>query len=81
MVQKHKRLRHPMPRFISQALEEHNLREAYATRPPYQRNDYIGWITRAKRDSTRLKRLNQMIRELRGGNRYMNMNYNSKIKS
>ncbi|HSG43712.1 MAG TPA: YdeI/OmpD-associated family protein [Anaerolineales bacterium] len=27
--------------------------DAYNARPPYQRNDYIGWITRAKREETK----------------------------
>jgi [protein-PII] uridylyltransferase len=33
------------------------LRAAYDARPPYQRNDYLGWINRAKQDDTRQKRL------------------------
>ena len=39
---------------------------AYGVRPPYQRNDYIGWITRAKRKETRRRRLDQMLDELVG---------------
>ena len=64
-----------MPAFIHQALVEHGLAEAYRNRPPYQQNDYIGWIVRAKREESRQKRLSQMLDELRGGNRYMNMAY------
>jgi uncharacterized protein YdeI (YjbR/CyaY-like superfamily) len=49
--------------------------EAYYERPPYQRNDYIGWINRAKRDETKQKRLNQMLDELEKGNVYMKMEW------
>jgi uncharacterized protein YdeI (YjbR/CyaY-like superfamily) len=67
------RPRYPMPDFIRDALHEHGLMDAYRTRPPYQQNDYIGWITRAKLETTRQKRLNQMLDELKGGHLYMNM--------
>jgi hypothetical protein len=43
--------------------------------PPYQQNDYIGWITRAKRQETKEKRLAQMLVELERGDKYMNMDY------
>ena len=73
-----KRLRYPMPAFIRKALIERKLMEDYKARPPYQKNDYIGWITRAKREETRQKRLNQMLDELESGNLYMNMEYRVK---
>ena len=44
-----------MPDFIRDALLECGLMEAYRSRPPYQQNDYIGWITRAKRQATQEK--------------------------
>ena len=50
-----------MPGYIREALEARRLRDAYDARPPYQRNDYIGWITRAKRPETQQKRLDQML--------------------
>lgn len=65
-----------MPEFVKKALEKNDLMEPYHQRPPYQRNDYIGWITRAKRDATRTKRLNQMLSELKDGTVYMKMAYN-----
>ena len=77
-AQPQRRPRYPMPQFIKQALREQGLESHYATRPPYQRNDYIGWITRAKQLSTRTKRLNQMLAELKRGDSYMNMNYKVK---
>ena len=70
-----RRPRHEMPDFIRDALLEQGLDEAYRSRPPYQRNDYIGWIAGAKREETRQKRLSQMLDELRGGDRYMKMAY------
>ena len=69
------RPRYPMPDFIRAAIVEHGLMAAYRNRPPYQQNDYIGWITRAKREETREKRLAQMLVELAGGDRYMKMAY------
>jgi uncharacterized protein YdeI (YjbR/CyaY-like superfamily) len=67
------RPRYAMPDFIRDALQKHALMDAYRTRPAYEQNDYIGWITRAKLETTRQKRLNQMLDELKGGNLYMNM--------
>ncbi len=62
-----------MPGFVRDALDEEGLREAYDARPPYQRNDYLGWIGRAKREETRQRRLAQMLDELRRGDLYMKM--------
>lgn len=64
-----------MPRFVKDAIEASNLWSAYEARPPYQRNDYIGWINQAKREETKQKRLQQMITELKGGKKYMNMTW------
>lgn len=63
----------PMPDDVRAALDRSGLAAAYAERPDYQRNDYLGWIARAKREETRLKRLNQMLDELKRGGVYMNM--------
>jgi uncharacterized protein YdeI (YjbR/CyaY-like superfamily) len=65
----------PMPDFVKQALIENDLLEAYLQRPPYQQNDYIGWINRAKRMETKQKRLDQMLYELARGDLYMKMDY------
>jgi uncharacterized protein YdeI (YjbR/CyaY-like superfamily) len=70
-----KRPLHEMPADIRQALLARELLGAYDSRPAYQRNDYLGWIMRAKRAETREKRLNQMLEELASGDRYMNMKY------
>lgn len=64
---------HPMPTDVAETLDETGLTDAYAARPPYQRNDYIAWIERARRPETREKRIRQMLDELAVGDRYMNM--------
>jgi uncharacterized protein YdeI (YjbR/CyaY-like superfamily) len=72
------RPRYPMPDFIRDALNEHGVMDAYRSRPPYQQNDYIGWIQRARLESTKQKRLNQMLDELKKGNVYMKMKWSPK---
>lgn len=69
------RPRYEMPNFIQDALYKRNLMEAYLARPPYQRNDYIGWITRARLSATKQKRLKQMLDELKQGDVYMKMKW------
>ena len=69
------RPRHEMPDFIHEALQKHGLMDAYLARPTDQRNDYIGWITRARLTPTRQKRLKQMLGELKKGDVYMNMEW------
>jgi hypothetical protein len=70
-----KRTRHPMPDFIKGALEECGLMGEYQERPAYQQNDYIGWISNAKLQGTKIKRLRQMLEELEKGGIYMNMEH------
>ena len=67
-----------IPDFVAAALDKSGLWERYRARPPYQRNDYIRWITQGKREETRQKRLSQMLAELCSGNSYMGMDYNAK---
>lgn len=64
-----------MPNDVREALEQRGLVEAYDERPAYQRNDYLGWISRARRDATRSKRIEQMLEELATGGVYMNMRH------
>jgi len=68
-----KRPLQPMPAWVRDALNAQGLMPAYLERPPYQRNDYLGWIARAKQQATQQKRAQQMLDELRGGRLYMNM--------
>ena len=69
------RARHALPGFVREALEDAGLMTEYHARPTYQRNDYIGWITRAKKIETRERRLAQMLDELREGGVYMGMEH------
>ncbi len=67
-----------MPAFVRKALIQNGLMQVYKSRPPYQQNDYIGWITRAKLKATQENRLVQMLVELARGDRYMKMAYRPK---
>ena len=62
-----------MPTLVEDALTTTGLMAAYQSRPPYQRNDYLSWINRAKLAPTKQKRLDQMLAELAAGDRDMNM--------
>ncbi len=73
-----KRPTHPMPEDVRDRLDVEGLMDAYRARPPYQQNDYIGWITRAVRPETRQKRLDQMVSELKDGRLYMGMKHSGK---
>lgn len=64
---------------MREALVRRGLMEAFQARPPYQRNDYLGWMDRAKRPETRERRLSQMLDELDAGDRYMKMRYHAKV--
>ena len=64
-----------MPAFVKDALEDRRLMDAYLQRPPYQQNDYLGWISNAKREHTRMRRLSQMLQELEQGGIYMKMKW------
>ena len=75
------RPRYPMPKYIKSALEERGLVKSYKERPPYQQNDYIGWIDGAVRADTKEKRLQQMLYELEKGGIYMKMTHPSSRKS
>jgi uncharacterized protein YdeI (YjbR/CyaY-like superfamily) len=72
-----KRAINPMPDDVCALLDAHGLAQAYEERPAYQRNDYLGWIGRAKRPETRQKRIDQMLDELQRGGVYMNMAWHS----
>ena len=63
----------PMPKAVLDALEARGVRGDYEARPFYQRNDYLAWIARAKREETRERRLAQMLDELERGGVYMKM--------
>ncbi len=62
-----------MPADVAAAIRDAGLKAAYDARPPYQRNDHIGWIERAGREETRHRRIAQRLDELRPGDVYMKM--------
>jgi uncharacterized protein YdeI (YjbR/CyaY-like superfamily) len=62
-----------MPPDVQDALARCGVSPDYEARPPYQRNDYIGWINLAKSEETRQKRIDQMVTELKQGGVYMGM--------
>ena len=64
------RPRHPMPDFVREALKEYGLGRACEVRSSYKRNDYLGWIARAKREEARRRHLAQMLDEFRRGDVY-----------
>lgn len=75
-----KRQIYEVPEDIRAALEAHGLVDVYAARPAYQQNDYVGWITRARRAETRQKRLDQMLEELKAGGVYMRMPWSGDVR-
>ena len=72
------RPRYPMPDFVKKALDKNNFMHKYKSRPAYQQNDYMLWINNAKKQSTKEKRMNQMLDELKRGNVYMKMKWKTK---
>jgi len=70
-----------MPDFVKKALRARGLAKEYQSRPAYQQNDYIGWITRAKLPATQQKRLEQMLDELERGDTYMKMHWHFKPRA
>ncbi len=68
-----KRPRHSLPDDIAFALKKRWLTSAYEERPDYQRNDYVGWVNRAKLDATREQRTGRMLDELAEGGVNMGM--------
>lgn len=72
------RPRFPMPADVRHALVGHSVLGAYRARPPYQQNDYLGWISRATLEETRMRRITQMVDELTRDDRYMKMPWRSR---
>jgi uncharacterized protein YdeI (YjbR/CyaY-like superfamily) len=64
-----------MPDLLRAELEAADLMPAFKQRPPYQRNDYLHWIARARHPETRRKCIDRMIAELTKGGVYMGMPY------
>lgn len=69
-----------MPSFVKEALVKNKLVDKYKDRPEHQRNDYLWWISSAKQEETKQKRLKQMLNELKVGGVYMKMKHNPSRK-
>ena len=75
-----KRKLNTMPDDIKTILNKTGLMQAFTERPAYQKNDYLGWIERAKKQETKQKRLTQMLDELQQGGVYMKMKHAASAK-
>lgn len=76
-----KRPIHSMPDDVDAALRKGGVAADYRARPHYQRNDYLGWIDRAKQDDTRRVRIARMVAELKKGGVYMGMAHRPSAKA
>lgn len=63
---------------VRDALEKSGMRTAYYGRPPYQRNDFIGWVNKVKASKTWAAHIPQMIGQLKRGHGYMKMDWSGK---
>lgn len=58
----------PVPEFVAEALEKHpNAKAFFETLAPGYRRDYLRFITEAKKEETKQKRLAEAIRRLENG--------------
>lgn len=62
-----------LPKEFEKILDKEGLLDEYMKRPFYQQSGWIRWIESAKKPQTRVKRTNQMIAELKAGDKYMKM--------
>lgn len=62
-----------IPEFIKRILLKHDLLEKYNSQIYTYRKGYVKCIEDAKREETKKRRIDQMIRELREGKAYMGM--------
>jgi uncharacterized protein YdeI (YjbR/CyaY-like superfamily) len=60
---------HELPDFIKNTILEKNIHETWESLTPIQRNEYICWVTMAKQEATKEKRLRIMVENLSGGKR------------
>jgi len=74
----HSRTRRPhyaMPGFVRAALTKKPPHGEVPRAPALPAQRYLWWITSAKREETKQKRLDQMLAELAAGDAYMKMPY------
>ena len=70
-----------MPEDVRAALRAGGVEADYRARPHYQRNDYLGWISGAKQNGTRDRRIARMVAELKEGGVYMGMTHGPSAKA
>lgn len=58
---------HELPKEIEKALSANELGEIWNKLTPIQRNEFICWVTMAKKEETQQKRLGIMIENLQEG--------------
>jgi uncharacterized protein YdeI (YjbR/CyaY-like superfamily) len=58
---------HELPDFIKKAILEKKIHETWESLTPIQRNEYICWVTMAKKEETKQKRLGIMVENLSDG--------------
>ena len=75
-----KRPTHRMPKDVRAAIGSAGVDGDYRARPPYQRNDYVGWVDAAKSEATRKRRIAKMVDELKRGGVYMGMTHRPSAK-
>jgi len=61
------------PKFVHEALQQNGLYSKFTVRPSYQQVNYLRWINSAQKSATKIERLNQMLCELKSGDKYMSL--------
>lgn len=61
----------PVPRSVRGMLQAERVWDAWESRPSAQRDQYLEWIAAADQPSGNAERIDQMIAELRAGDRFM----------
>ncbi|MGI9317008.1 MAG: YdeI/OmpD-associated family protein [bacterium] len=62
-----------LPKFVQEALQQHDLCSQFRIRPKHQQINYLRWINSAQRSKVKIKRLNQMLQELKCGDKYLDL--------
>jgi uncharacterized protein YdeI (YjbR/CyaY-like superfamily) len=62
-----------LPQFVHEALQQHDLCSEFRIRPKHQQANYLRWINSAQKSEIKVKRLNQMLYELKQGDTYLNL--------
>ena len=62
-----------LPQFVHEALQQHDLSSEFRIRPKHQQLNYLRWINSAQKSEVKIKRLNQMLSELKQGDTYLNL--------